>query len=51
MSMMTPEILEFVIFTKTQKSKYLENETLVFVQIKKSTNYTSRTTLWQLIVL
>ena len=31
--MMTPQILKFVDFTKTQKSRYLENETF-FLQIK-----------------
>ena len=46
MSMMTSQILQFVDFTKTQKSKYLENETF-FLQIKKFINYTSRATLWQ----
>ena len=35
MSMMTLQILKFVDFTKTQKSRYLENETLFFLQIKK----------------
>ena len=35
MSMMTSQILQFVDFTKTQKSKYLQNE-IVFFQIKKS---------------
>ena len=34
-------------FTKTQKSRYLENETLFFLQIKKFINYTSRATLLQ----
>ena len=29
------------------KSRYLENETLLFLQIKKIINYTSRATLWQ----
>ena len=29
-------ILKFVDFTKIQKSRYLENETLFFLQIKKS---------------
>ena len=29
-SMMTSQIFEFVDFTKTQKSKYLENETFFF---------------------
>ena len=32
MSMMTSYILKFVNFTKTQKSRYLENETLFFLQ-------------------
>ena len=43
--MMTSQILKFVDFTKTQKSRYLENKTLVFLQIKKLINYTSRATL------
>ena len=47
---MTSEILKFVDFTKTQKFRYLENETF-FLQIKKIINYTSRATLWQKIVL
>ena len=34
MSMMTSQILKFVDFTKTQKSRYLENEKLFFLQIK-----------------
>ena len=46
MPMMTPQI-KSVDFTKTQKSKYLETETLFFLQIKKVINYTSRATLWQ----
>ena len=33
--MMTSQILQFMDFRKTQKSKYLENETL-FLQIKNS---------------
>ena len=36
MSMMTLQILKFLDFTKTQKSKDLENETLFFLQIKNS---------------
>ena len=48
--MMTSQILQFVDFTKTQKSKYLENKTLFFFQIK-FINYTSRATLWQKILL
>ena len=47
MSMMTSQILKFLNFRKTQKSRYLENETLFFLQIKKLINYTSRATLWQ----
>ena len=35
MSMMTLQILKFVDFTKMQKSRYPENETLFFLQIKK----------------
>ena len=50
MLMMTAKILESVDFTKTQKSRYLENETL-FLQIKKSINYTLRATLLQKKVL
>ena len=46
-SMMTSQILKFVDFPKTQKSKYLKNETLFFLQIKKSINYTSRATFCQ----
>ena len=42
--MMTPKILKSVDFTKTQKSRYLENETLFFLQLKKIINYTSRAT-------
>ena len=42
MSMMMSHILKFVDFTKTQKSRCLENETLFFLQIKKFINYTSR---------
>ena len=33
--MMTSQILRSVDFTKTQKSRYLENETLFFLHIKK----------------
>ena len=45
--MMTSEILKFMNFTKTQKARYLENETLFFLQIKKIINYISRATLLQ----
>ena len=43
--MMTSQILKSVVFTKTQKSRYLVNETFFFLRIKKIINYTSRTTL------
>ena len=39
--MMTSEILKFLDFTKTPKSRYLENKTFV-LQIKKSINYKSK---------
>ena len=39
---MTSQILKFVNFTKTQKSRYLKNETLFFLQIKKFFTYTSK---------
>ena len=47
MSMMTSQILQFMDFTETQKSKYLQKETLFYLEIKKIINYTSKTTLWQ----
>ena len=34
--MMMSQILKSVDFTKTQKSRYLENETLFLLQIKKN---------------
>ena len=49
MSIMT-WMLKFVDFLKTQKSRYLENETF-FLQIKKFINYISRATLWLEILL
>ena len=51
MPMMTSQILGSVDFTKSQKSRYLENETSFSLQIKKFINYTSKATLWQKIVL
>ena len=48
--MMTSQSLKSTNFTQTQKSWYLENETLVFLQIKKFNDYTS-IALWQRIVL
>ena len=44
--MVTSQILKSVKFTKTQKSRYIENETF-FLQIKKFINYSSKSTLWQ----
>ena len=35
MPMVTSQILKSVDLTKTQKSRYLENETLFFLQVKK----------------
>ena len=49
--MMTLQILKFVDFAKTPKSRYLENKTLFVLQVKKFINYTSRVTLWQKILL
>ena len=48
--MMMSQILKSVDFTKTQKSRYLENETLFFLEIKKLT-MTPQATLLQKIVL
>ena len=45
--MMTSHTLKSVHFTKTQKSRYLENERLFFLQIKKFMNYTSKAPLLQ----
>ena len=39
MNALTSEILKFADFTKAQKSRYLENEALFFLQIKKILNY------------
>ena len=41
---MTSQIFKSAVFTKTQKSQYLENETF-FLQIEKFINYTSSATL------
>ena len=49
--MMMSQILKSVDFTKTQESRYLQNETIFFLQIKKFINSTSRATLWQKIIL
>ena len=45
--MMMSQIFKFVNFTKTQKSSYLQNEVLFFLQIRKFINYASRATLWE----
>ena len=44
--MLTSQILKSADFTKTQNSKYLENETF-FLEIKKFINYTLRATFLQ----
>ena len=44
---MMSQIFKFLNFTKTQKSSYLENKVLFFLQIRKFINYTSRATLWE----
>ena len=43
----TSQILKSLDFRKTQKSRYLENETLLFLQIQKFLNYTWMATLWE----
>ena len=45
--MMMSEVLKSSDFTKIQKSRNLENQTLFFLQIKKFINSESRTTLWK----
>ena len=45
MPMMTSQKSNSVDFTKTQKPRYLEKETLFFLQLKKIINYTPRATL------
>ena len=51
MPMVTSQILKSVYFTKTEKPKYLQNEALFLLQIKKFINCTSRASLWQKIGL
>ena len=51
LEMFVTQHTSIVDFTKTQKSRYIENKTLFFLKIKKFINYTSRATLWQKIVL
>ena len=43
--MITSQILKSVGFTETQKPRYLENETIFFLQRKIIINYRSRATL------
>ena len=45
--MMMSQILKAVDFTKTQKSKYLENKALFFLQIKKFINFALIATVLQ----
>ena len=45
--MTTSQILKSVHFTKTQKSRYLKNEKMFFLQIKKIINCTLSATLLQ----
>ena len=51
MPMRMLKFLKSVDFTKTRKSRYLENEALFFLQIKELIDYSSRATLLQKIVL
>ena len=46
MSTITSQILKFVDFTKIQKSRYLENETLFFLQMKKKSLITHQGLLY-----
>ena len=45
--MMMSQFLKSVDFVKTQNPRYLEKETLFFLQIKKFINRASQTTLWK----
>ena len=47
MHMITSQVLNSVNFTKTLKSRYLENKTFFFFQLKNFINCPSRATLWQ----
>ena len=47
MLMMTSQILKSIDFAKTQKSRYLENKILFFLQMKKFIDYTLKATLLQ----
>ena len=50
MSMTTSQILMFVDPPKTQKSTYLEHDTLFFIQIKKFINYILTSMMWQKVI-
>ena len=50
MFMMTSQVLKFTDSWKTQKSKYLQNETQFFLLVKKFINCSLRAILWQKIV-
>ena len=45
--MMTSQISKSVDFPKKQKSRYLENEILLLLQMKKLISCAARATLWQ----
>ena len=49
--MMTSQIFKSVDFTTTQKSNYLQNETLFLFQIKNFISWALGAILWQKIVL
>ena len=51
MPVMISQILKSVDFTKTQKHRYREKETLFFLQTKKIMKNTSSATLLQKIIL
>ena len=48
--MKTSQFSKSVDFTKTKKSRDLENRALFLVQIKKFINFASRATLWQKLI-
>ena len=48
--MITSQILNFADSSKTQKSKYLENEILFFLQMKKLIHWKLGAITWQKIV-
>ena len=48
---MASQILKYVDFTKTQKSRYRKNGTFFFSNKKKIVSLISKGTLWQKIIL